>query len=179
MNKIYKCLELFSGNGDITNKLNKYDNIICHSVDYNENYEATYHKNVYELSEEFLKTYDFIWLSPDCTTYSFAAHGIHRRKGNIPVSDYAKYCTKNNRALIEMLKKNDVPFIIENPRAFMRQEDFVKDLKRITIYYSAYGTPYSKPTDLFSNRDISSYFNQTIINTGVCCTKCFKVFRTL
>lgn len=161
---MYKCIELFSGNGDITKLLNKNPEISCESVDYNEEYPATYCENVYNLSRDFLSKYNFIWLSPDCTTYSFAGHGIHRRKGNVPVSPYAKYCDENNAKLFKLLIDLDIPFIAENPRAFFRQNDFVKGLYRCTVY-STYGAEYAKPTDLFSNRDISKYFNQSVKNT--------------
>lgn len=161
-----RVLELFSGNGDITKELNSRG-FKCESVDYDPRYNATHCVDVYTLSDEFLKQYDFIWLSPDCTTYSFAAHGIHRRKGNIAVSDYAKECDANNAKLFKRLIDLDIPFIAENPRAFMRQADFVKDLYRCTVYYSTYGTPYSKPTDLFSNRPIEQYFDTRVNCTGV------------
>ena len=163
----YKVLELFSGNGDITNELNYcYEDFHCDSVDYNPIYKPTYCDDVYKLTKGFLKGYNFIWLSPDCTTYSFAGHGIHRRKGGVPVSDYAKECDANNRKLLKMLVELDIPFIMENPRAFMRQMDFTKGLYRTTVYYSTYGAEYAKPTDLFSNRDISKYFNTKVTNTG-------------
>ena len=163
----YRVLELFSGNGDITKRLNdNYENISCYSVDYNPNYKAEYCEDVYKLKKYFLKTFDFIWLSPDCTTYSYASHGLHRRKGGVPVSDYAKECDENNRALIKKLIELDIPFIMENPRAHMRNMDFTKGLYRTTVYFSTYGAPYAKPTDLFSNRDLKGFFNEKVTNTG-------------
>ena len=108
--------------------------------------------DVYGLSDDFLKQFDFIWLSPDCTTYSIAQHGIHRTTGGVPVSDYAKWCDKKNRELFARLKKLDIPFIIENPSAFMHLMDFTKDFYIKKIYYSGYGGLTQKPTDFFSNR---------------------------
>lgn len=61
-------------------------------------------------------------------------------------------CDENNRKLFKLLKELDIPFICENPRAHFRNMDFVEGLYRTTIYYSTYGMPYTKPTDLFSNR---------------------------
>lgn len=146
-----KVVELFSGNGDIT-KAFKESGVKAYSVDYDskKNPDITY--DVYKLPESFFKCFKFIWLSPDCTTYSFASHGLHRRSGGIPVSEYAKECDNNNTKLLALLKKLDIPFICENPRCHFRNMDFAKGLHRVTIYYSTYGLPYTKPTDLFSNR---------------------------
>lgn len=152
-------VELFSGNGDITKALVE-NGLFCYSVDWNEEYFADTHKDVYKLDDNFYNRFDFIWASPDCTTYSLASHGLHRIKGGIAVSDYAKQCDENNRHLVERLKRIGKPFIIENPRGHLRNMDFMKGLYRITVYYSTYGMPYAKPTDLFSNIDISKYFNQ-------------------
>lgn len=146
-----KAIELFSGNGDITKTLNEAG-ISCISVDYDGFKNPILCKDVYTLEKDFLKQFDFIWLSPDCTTYSFASHGLHRIKGAIPVSDYAKQCDNNNEKLFKLLKDLDIPFIAENPRCHFRHMNFTKDLYRITVYYSTYGMPYNKPTDLFSNR---------------------------
>lgn len=154
-----KAIELFSGNGDITKALNE-NGIECLSVDYDSKKNPNLCADVYSLSKEFLMQFNFIWLSPDCTTYSFASRGIHRKSGAIPVSDYAKICDVNNRKLFALLKELDIPFIAENPRCHFRNMDFVQGLHRITVYYSTYGTPYNKPTDLFSNRkELLDHFN--------------------
>lgn len=158
-----KAVELFSGNGDITKTL-KENNILCVSVDYDIKKEADFHYNVYEIDETFLKQFNFIWLSPDCTTYSYAARDTHRIKGHIPVSQYAKECDINNTKLFEKLIKLDIPFICENPRCHFRHMPFVKGLYRITVYYSTYGMPYTKPTDLFTNRkELLQVFNTKYI----------------
>ena len=146
-----KVIELFSGNADITKYL-RSKGIYCVSVDYDINKKPDICVDVYTLAKENLKEADFIWLSPDCTTYSFASHGLHRIKGGVPVSQYAVECDINNRQLFKMLQELDIPFICENPRCHFRQMPFVQGLHRITIYYSTYGMPYTKPTDLFSNR---------------------------
>lgn len=156
-----KVYELFSGNGDITKTL-KENNINAVSIDYDSKKNPDICKDVYKMSKKDFKDVCFIWASPDCTTYSFASHGLHRIKGQIPVSQYAKECDINNEKFIALLKELNIPFIIENPRAHFRHMGFVKGLYRVTVYYSTYGMEYAKPTDLFSNVDISKYFNQTI-----------------
>ena len=63
---------------------------------------------------------DVIWASPDCTTYSVAAISHHRRKvGNTlePISDYAKFCDRTNRHVLDLIKElNPKLWFIENPR---------------------------------------------------------------
>lgn len=154
-----KVVELFSGNADITHALIK-KGIDCVSVDYDINKKPMLCCDVYTLPDIFLKQFSFIWLSPDCTTYSLASHGIHRKRGGVAVSDYAKECDINNNALFEQLKRLNIPFIAENPRGHFRHMSFVNGLYRKTIYFSTYGTEYTKPTDLFSNRsELLEVFN--------------------
>lgn len=163
---IKSVLELFSGSGDISKRFSSFgwDSI---SIDYNPKCPSDLHMDVYSLPLEFFRMFDFIWASPDCTTYSLAARNIHRVSGGVPVSEYAKQCDCNNEVLVKSLLASGKPFIIENPRAHLRHMDFMVGLYRLTVYYSAYGAPYSKPTDLFSNFDLSKYFNQDIVHTHV------------
>ena len=96
----------------------------------------------------------------NCTSYSIAAISKHRTKetdGNLaPKSDYAKFCDKVNKHVIEMinefLKINpNMIYFIENPRGGMRKMNFMKDLPRYTVTYCQYGDNRMKPTDLWTN----------------------------
>lgn len=161
-----KAIELFSGNADITKAL-LAAGIDALSDDYDAAKKPDIIADVYDLTPKFLKNFAFIWASPDCTTYSLASHGKHRRKGGVAVSDYAKQCDKNNAALIKKLVELNVPFIIENPRGHFRNMPFAQNLYLCTVYYSQYGMPYSKPTDLLSNRPIAHYFDTRKKLTGL------------
>ena len=88
---------------------------------------------------------DIIWASPDCTTYSVAAISYHRRKenketGNLePVTDYAKFCDKTNKHVIELIKElKPKYYFIENPRGGLRKMDFMQGLPRYTVTYCKY-----------------------------------------
>lgn len=100
---------------------------------------------------------DVIWASPDCTTYSIAAISHHRTKnpetGSLdPVSDYAKFCDKTNRHVIDLIKQlKPKCFFIENPRGGMRKMDFMQGLPRYTVTYCQYGDKRMKPTDIWTN----------------------------
>ena len=153
-----KVLELFSGNADIT-KAFRAAGHTCVSVDYDEKKNADLCCDVYSLSDDFLKSFDFIWLSPDCTTYSIASHGLRRAVGGSPLDDYGKFCDRSNDLLLSRLKRFGIPFICENPRGHFRSMPFVVGLSRVTVFYSTYGLPYEKPTDLFSNFDLFGFFD--------------------
>jgi site-specific DNA-cytosine methylase len=115
---------------------------------------------------------DVIWASPDCTTFSIAAISHHRRKnpetGNLdPVSDYAKFCDKVDRHVLELIAElnrmrleqglPELIFFIENPVGAMRKMIWMKGLPRHTVTYCQYeldkpvNQRRKKPTDIWTN----------------------------
>ena len=85
---------------------------------------------------------DVVWMSPDCTSYSIAAIGKHRKKNLAtdeldPVSDYAKQCDEINAHIIDVVVNQIKPkyWFIENPRGGMRKMRFIRDLPRYTVTY--------------------------------------------
>ena len=99
---------------------------------------------------------DMIWASPDCTTYSIAAIGTHRKDRVIPKTDYAKKSDEVNQHFLglidEWLKMNpNMVYFIENPRGMLRHMPFMEKYKRSTIWYCKYGDERAKPTDIWSN----------------------------
>lgn len=99
---------------------------------------------------------DVIWASPDCSTYSVAAISHHRKQdenGNlIPITDYAKFCDKVNRHVLDLIQELKPKFyFIENPRGALRKMDFMRGLYRYTVTYCKYGEKRMKPTDIFTN----------------------------
>ena len=106
---------------------------------------------------------DIIWASPDCTTFSIAAISHHRRKnpetGNLdPVSEYAKFCDKVDRHVLELIRElNPKFYFIENPRGGMRKMTWMQGLPRHTVTYCQYelDKPVNerrmKPTDIWTN----------------------------
>lgn len=106
---------------------------------------------------------DFIWASPDCTTYTIAAISTHRN-GLLPKSEYAEKCDIVNRHFIDLIqyylfRNPNLVFFIENPRGMLRKMPFMKQFERKTVWYCRYGDDRAKPTDLWSN-NIYSLFNQ-------------------
>ena len=159
-----KILELFAGTRSIGKAFEAQGHEVF-SVEWDEDFENI---NLYEdiskltaqtVLDQFGKP-DIIWASPDCTTYSIAAISTHRRKvtkedGSYnlePVTDYAKFCDKTNRHVIELIKElNPTYYFIENPRGGMRKMDFMQELPRYTVTYCQYGDTRMKPTDLWTN----------------------------
>ena len=106
---------------------------------------------------------DFVWASPDCTTYSIAACSTHRENSTAPVSDYAKKCDVVNKHWLNLIKKwleinPNMVYYIENPRGMLRKMPFMEGLERTTVWYCRYGDTRAKPTDIWSN-NIKSLFN--------------------
>jgi len=98
---------------------------------------------------------DFIWASPDCTTYTISAISTHRN-GTEPKSSYAIKCDSVNKAFIRLIKyylvlNPNLVFFIENPRGMLRHMPFMQEFKRYTVWYCQYGDERAKPTDIWTN----------------------------
>lgn len=100
---------------------------------------------------------DVIWASPDCSTFSVAAIGYHRRKnphtGSLdPVTEYARFCDKVDQNVIALIRElKPTLWFIENPRGGMRKMEWMQGLPRYTVTYCQYGEERMKPTDIWTN----------------------------
>lgn len=187
---MYTMLELFSGSGRIGNYFRSKGWKVI-SVDYNKRLTCDLCCNVYDhldisyYESMFDCKIDFIWASPDCATYSLAAGNIHRYKGGIPHSDYAKYCDLHNALLFNWLKSLRIPFIVENPHGFMCLSEFVKGCIKYELTYGSYkdGKSY-KPTDFFSNmfgliwlpKVNKKFFHQVIYKVNNYLDRCYMPY---
>jgi hypothetical protein len=162
-----KVLELFAGTRSIGKAFESAGHEVF-SVEWSKDFENI---DLYadiltvtaaDILERFGKP-DVIWASPDCTTFSIAAISHHRRKnpetGNLdPVSEYAKFCDKVDRHVLELIKELDPKFyFIENPRGGMRKMEWMQGLPRHTVTYCQYelDKPVNerrmKPTYIWTN----------------------------
>ena len=103
-------------------------------------------------------TPDFVWASPDCTTYSIAACSTHRTNSIEPKSEYAKKCDSVNQHFISLIKywlkiNPTMVFFIENPRGMLRKMPWMREFRRHTIWYCQYGDDRAKPTDVWTNSE--------------------------
>lgn len=154
-----KVLELFAGTRSIGKAFEKKGHKVF-SVEWNKDFEnIDLYDDVNNLTAERVMELfgqpDVIWASPDCTTYSVAAISHHRRKvGNNlePVTDYAKFCDKTNKHVINLIKElKPKYFFIENPRGALRKMNFMQEFNRFTVTYCQYGDKRMKPTDIWTN----------------------------
>lgn len=163
--------ELFSGSGRISDAM-RSNGFNAFSFDYDKKCNADYcidlsNKSIVDLISIVGCKPDFIWLSPDCTTYSLAQHGIHRNGDLLPRDSYAVLCDSYNSRFADELTKLGIPFIVENPRGFYRLMPFAKKYDfRFTTSYGSYGLPYCKFEDLFSNFPLSPYFKEVVSYKG-------------
>lgn len=150
-----KVLELFAGSRSIGNKAESLGMEVF-SIDWHPFEKINWVGDVQDLKlSDVPFVPDFIWASPDCTTYTIAAISKHR-SGTEPKSEYAKKCDVVNQhflSLIEQwLKLNpNMVFFIENPRGMLRKMPWMQKYKRHTIWYCTYGDDRAKPTDIWTN----------------------------
>ena len=157
-----KVLELFAGTRSIGKAFEKRGHEVF-SIDWDKEFEdIDMYSDINEITandiiERFGRP-DVIWASPDCATYSVAGISHHRRKeldGNLtPISEYAKFCDKTNKHLLELIHELDPKYyFIENPRGGLRKMDFMQGLPGYTVTYCQYGDKRMKPTDIWTNQE--------------------------
>lgn len=165
--KKLKVLELFAGTRSIGKAFEKRGHEV-YSIEWDKSFDnIDWYEDIGKITaQDILDRFgkpDIIWASPDCSSYSVAALGKHRKKnpitGNLePQTDYAKFCDKVNAHVIDLIKElKPKYYFIENPRGGMRKMDFMQDLPRYTVTYCKYLTDRPlqerrmKPTDIWTN----------------------------
>lgn len=165
--KKLKVLELFAGTRSIGKAFGKRGHEV-YSIEWDKSFDnIDWYEDIGKITaQDILDRFgkpDIIWASPDCSSYSVAALGKHRKKnpitGNLePQTDYAKFCDKVNAHVIDLIKElKPKYYFIENPRGGMRKMDFMQDLPRYTVTYCKYLTDRPlqerrmKPTDIWTN----------------------------
>lgn len=137
-----KVLELFAGTRSIGKAFEARGHEV-YSVEWDKDFENIdlYEDILNVTAQDIIEKFgypDVIWASPDCTTFSVAAISKHRRKnkltGNLdPISDYAKFCDKVDRHVIDLIKElNPKYYFIENPRGGVKKDGM--DARASKIY---------------------------------------------
>ena len=150
-------LELFAGSRSI-GKVGDKLGMNVFSVDWEKYDDIDLCIDVAKLKKEDIPFVpDFVWASPDCTTYSIAAISTHRNNTE-PKSEYAKKCDITNQHFISLIKgwleiNPNMVFFIENPRGMLRKMPWMQEFKRHTTWYCTYGDERAKPTDIWTNSD--------------------------
>lgn len=121
-----KVLELFAGTRSISRAFEAHGHQTF-SVDWSKDFpNIDMYADIGKLTaQEIIEKFghpDVIWASPDCTTFSVAAIGKHRRKnketGNLdPITEYARFCDEVDKHVVDLIKElNPKYYFIENPR---------------------------------------------------------------
>ena len=160
-----KILELFAGTRSIGKAFENKGHEVF-SIEWDKQHEnIDWYVDILEVKAKDIKERfgkpDIIWASPDCTSYSIAGISHHRRKVNNnlePISDYAKFCDKVNKHVLELIKElNPKYYFIENPRGGLRKMNFMENLPRYTVTYCQYGDTRMKPTDIWTNHPVPKF----------------------
>ena len=135
-----KLLELFAGTRSVGKAFERRGHQVF-SVEWDKKFDnITLYDDVNNLTPESVIELcggvpDVIWASPDCTTYSVAAISHHRRKvGNTlePVSDYAKFCDRTNRHVLDLIRElKPKLWFIENPRGGGKKDGLYAGIAKI------------------------------------------------
>ena len=164
--KTYKLLEMFKGTGSVGKVAKQLGwNVISLDLDpiFTPDIETDildWDYKKYQKDNNYKP--DFIWASPPCNTYSPLAYPLKERdtKTAEPKSDRAKLGTKilyKTLEIIDYFKEinPNLLFIIENPRGMMRHDKKIQKLILNSTLYCLYGDERRKPTDFFSNFEMS------------------------
>ena len=152
-------IELFSGSEIMASEFERtgYDTL---TVDkYIETADVVCDIKNFEIGFE---SYDVLWASPPCTTFSVASISTHWTGGKeayIPKTIKCQIGLAMLEKTILLIRINKPKYwFIENPRGVMRkvidkifQKHGIKDYVRHTVTYCQYGDKRMKPTDIWTN----------------------------
>lgn len=147
-----RILDLFAGTGSSTKAFEDRGHEVIR-VELDEQFEADY-RDVLTIDMTKLGSFDFIWASPPCTTFSVASIGSYWQVINgipEPKNDKAREGLALIQRTIKIIKtiQPSLGFLIENPRGMLRKMPIMAEFERRTVTYCQYGDTRMKPTDLW------------------------------
>lgn len=149
-----KVLELFSGTESFS-KVAREREYETFTIDIDKKLKPNLCINMLDFKIDMLpiewRNPDIIWASPPCTTFSVMVIGKYWKNQQPKLSStyIGLALAKKTIEIIEELKPTY--YFIENPRGMLRNQHFMKRLKRDTVTYCKYGFEYMKPTDIWNN----------------------------
>lgn len=160
-----RILELFCGTKSVGNIFKEAGYEVI-SLDYNKKFNATHTENIlsWNYQQYPQDTFDVIWASPDCTTWSLATGGKYRTKEfiyglNNKFQERATLGTDMILKVIEIINYfQPKSWFIENPRGLLRWfpplQQYIKDVggNMNLVYYANYNNwGFPKATNIWSN----------------------------
>jgi site-specific DNA-cytosine methylase len=160
-----KLLELFCGTKCVGKVFeNKGYDVV--SLDYNPKFNATHTENIltWDYKQYLPDSFDVIWASPDCTTWSLATGGKYRTLQNIygHNNEHQEKATIGNHMVLRVIEILNYfkckSWFIENPKALMIHfpplKEFIQEHNayNTVVYYGNYNDwGCMKPTHIWSN----------------------------
>lgn len=147
-----RILDLFSGTGSATKAFENRGHTVIR-VELDTQFKADY-RDIMQIDLGTLGSFDFIWASPPCTSFSVASIGHYwkRQNGTITAknikAEEGLNLVQRTLDIIENLQPT-LGYLIENPRGMLRKMSIMQNLPRTTITYCQYGDTRMKPTDLW------------------------------
>ena len=155
-----KILELFSGTESFS-KVARERGHECFTVDNDASFNPSLCIDIMELTPEMViekfGSPDVIWASPPCQKFSIMTvyrNWIKEGDNYTPKNEDVKNAIEIIKHTLLIIEKLQPKFwIIENPRAMLRKQNFMPNEKRKTVTYCQYGLEYQKATDIWTNVD--------------------------
>jgi len=147
-----KIIELFCGTKSFS-KVAEANGHEVFTIDFNPKFRADITMDLLYFNKRCLpkewKKPDFIWCSPPCQTFSLSGNSMFM---GYPTGSKAYIGLALAYKCLEIIRELRPKYwLMENPRAGLRNIWFMKPLERTTVSYCQYGFKYMKPTDLWNN----------------------------
>ena len=147
-----KVLEVYSGTSSF-GKVCKNKGHDVFTIDFNPKFKPDIvvdmlHFDIKMLPKEWRHP-DVLWCSPPCETFSLSGNSMFM---GFPTGSKTYIGLALAYKCIELIQKLKPKYwIIENPRAGLRNAWFMKPLPRTSVSYCQYGLNNMKPTDIWNN----------------------------
>lgn len=147
-----RAIEFFCGTKSFSKEAHKRG-IETLTIDFNPKFKPDLTIDLLYFNKKMLpkewRNPQIIWFSPPCETFSLSGNSVYMGFPTTPKTYIGMALAFKCIEIIRELKPKY--WIIENPRAGLRNVWFMKPLPKTTVSYCQYGSKNMKPTDLFNN----------------------------